>query len=97
MIQTVFSLVIGSWNILNLKGSTGSPSPVPGPGQDILKNPTLFLRVSSKLSLNSGRPGARAKLFHQESNNLLTKMFEVKHAHKINKRSLLSDADERVG
>lgn len=41
--------------------------------------------------------GHRVKLFQQEGNKLLTRKFEAKHAHKMNKRSLLSNTDENVG
>lgn len=39
----------------------------------------------------------RVKLFQQEGNKLLKKKFEAKHTHKMNKRSLLSDADKKSG
>lgn len=100
VIKTLFPLVMDSeypYNTLSWNGSTELLSPIPGPGEDILNNHTMWLRACSKLSFNSGRLGARAKLFHQESNNLLTKMIEVKYACKINTRSVSSDTDERVG
>lgn len=46
---------------------------------------------------NSFFLGHSVKLFQQEGNKLLMNMFEVKYAHKMNKSSLLSDTDEKVG
>lgn len=42
---------------------------------------------------NSFSLGHRVKLFQQEGNKLLTKMFEAKYAHKMSTRSLLSNTD----
>lgn len=39
----------------------------------------------------------KSKTFQQEGNKLLMKIFEAKHSRKMNKRSFLSDRDEKIG